>query len=279
MILIVPPLVKQTTDFIKNVPSTLSELEHQDSGLGKFVREYRLQAQIQGFANDWARNIGNLKGPVLTTANRVIANVVSIITVLVLTFMMLVEGPRWMDAFWAQMPAEHRARGKKLSKKMYKVVTSYVNGQVVVAATGSFFALIAIAIASTLYGVSVNAIALAGLVFLFELIPTIGAILAATVVTIFSLFESPSLAATILVYFIIYQQIENATLQPYIQSRGNVLTPMLVFIAAILGIGFGGVVGGFVAIPVAGCIKVYIDDWLEHRGSSVKTPTDEINIA
>jgi predicted PurR-regulated permease PerM len=74
-----------------------------------------------------------------------------------------------------------------------------------------------------------------------------------------------------LVYFIIYQQIENATIQPYIQSRGSELTPMLVFIAAILGIGLGGVLGGFVAIPIAGCAKVLIDDQLDqHRESEGK---------
>lgn len=278
-LLVVPPLVHQTTDFIKDVPSTLSRLENQDSGLGRFVRENRLQTQIQDFANDWARNIANVKGPVFTAANRVIANVISIITVLVLTFMMLVEGPRWLDAFWGLVPAHDRKRGKKLAHKMYKVVTSYVNGQVLVAATGSFFAMVTIVIASTLYGVSINAMALAGIVFLFSLIPTVGAILGAGVVTLFALFESPSLAATLLVYFIIYQQIENATIQPYIQSRGNELTPMLVFVAAILGIGVGGVLGGFVAIPIAGCIKVLIDDWLENRGAPVKTPTDEIKLA
>lgn len=279
IVLVVPPLVKQMTDFIKDVPSTLSELESQDSGIGNLVREYELQVQIQDFANDWARNISNIQGPVLTTANRIIANIVSIITVLVLTFMMLVEGPRWLAAFWAQVPSRRRERNKKLAKKMYKVVTSYVNGQVLVAATGSLFALVALAITSTLYDVSINIIALSGIVFMFGLIPTVGAILGALVVTLFALFESPSLAATLIVYFIIYQQVENATIQPYIQSRGNELTPMLVFIAAILGIGLGGVLGGFVAIPIAGCLKVLIDDWLDERGSLVKAPTDEIKLA
>jgi len=66
-------------------------------------------------------------------------------------------------------------------------------------------------------------------------------------------------------YFIVYQQIENATIQPYIQSKGNELTPMLVFIAAILGVGVGGILGAFVAIPVAGCLKILADDYVESR--------------
>jgi predicted PurR-regulated permease PerM len=84
------------------------------------------------------------------------------------------------------------------------------------------------------------------------------------------MFSSVPLAITMLVYFIVYQQIENVTIQPYFQSRKNDLSPMLVFIAALLGIGFGGLLGGFVAIPVAGCIKILLEDWLEDRKNGAK---------
>jgi len=265
ILLVVPPLVSQTTEFIRDVPSTLSDLSTQDSALGNFVRGNNLEQQIDDFANDWSHNLGTIQGPVINTANRVISNLISIVTVFVLTFMMLVEGPRWLKAFWGHVPKERREHDKMIAAKMYKVVTSYVNGQVLVAAIGSAFALVAIVIASTIFGVTINAMALTGIVFLFGLIPTIGAILGALVVTLFALFVSPGLAVTMLVYFIVYQQVENATIQPYIQSRGNELTPMLVFIAAILGIGLSGVLGGFVAIPIAGGAKVLIDDWLDQK--------------
>lgn len=74
-----------------------------------------------------------------------------------------------------------------------------------------------------------------------------------------------------LIYFVVYQQIENITIQPYVQSRNNDLTPMLVFIAALLGIGFGGLMGGFVAIPAAGCIKILLTDWLDDRRFNAST--------
>jgi predicted PurR-regulated permease PerM len=86
---------------------------------------------------------------------------------------------------------------------------------------------------------------------------------------LFSLFASVPLAITMLIYFIIYQQIENTTIQPFVQSRANELTPLIVFIAAILGIGFGGLLGGIVAIPIAGCAKVLFDDYIE-RGKLVR---------
>ena len=268
VVLIVPPLINQTTEFIREVPKTLSEIKTQDSSLGRFIRRYNLEEQVQNFASDWTRNLGDVQGPVLTTANRIFANVLSIVTVLVLTFMMLIEGPRWMQSIWKHVPLRRRAHDQEIAHKMYKVVTSYVNGQVLVAGIGAMFAMITLIIVSTILNVSVNAVALGGIIFLFALIPSIGTILGALIVTLFSLFSSPSLAVIMLVYFIVYQQIENATIQPMIQSRGNELTPMLVFIAAILGIGFGGVLGGFVAIPLAGCAKILFDDWIEDRDVS-----------
>lgn len=268
VVLIVPPLINQTTEFIREVPTTLSEVKTNDSSLGRFIRRYNLEQQVQNFASDWTRNLGDVQGPVLTTANRIFANVLSIVTVLVLTFMMLIEGPKWLREIWKHVPARRRAHDQEIARKMYKVVTSYVNGQVLVASIGAVFAMIALVITSTIIGVSINAVALAGIVFLFALIPTIGTILGALFVAMFCLFASPLLALVMIIYFIVYQQIENATIQPMIQSRGNELTPMLVFIAAILGIGLGGVLGGFVAIPLAGCAKILFDDWIEDKDFS-----------
>lgn len=268
LVLIVPSLVSQTTEFIRDVPSTLSGLEDRQDSIGNFVRKYELETQIQNFATDWTRNLGSVQGPVVNTANRIFANVISIVTVFVLTFMMLIEGPKWLQSIWKHVPLHRRAHDQEIARKMYKVVTSYVNGQVIVASIGASFAVVALLIASTIVGVTINAIALGGIVFLFALIPTIGTILGALLVALFSLFASPTLALIMIVYFVVYQQIENATIQPMIQSKGNDLTPMLVFIAAVLGIGLGGVLGGFLAIPLAGCAKVLFDDWIVDRDLS-----------
>lgn len=267
--LVVPPLVRQTSQFIQEVPETLRELEDNEGVIGDVIRRYELEEQVTQFANDWAKDFSSVSGQAFSLANRVVANLISIITVLVLTFMMLVEGPMWMAAFWRQYPAAKRANAKKVVREMYGVVTNYVNGQVVVAGIGAFFSIITLLIATRIFNVdTINALAFGGIVFLFSLIPMFGATLAAIIVVLFSLFASVPLAITMAVYFIVYQQIENVTIQPYIQSRGNDLTPMLVFMAALIGIAFGGILGAFIAIPVAGCAKILIDDYLEARQTS-----------
>ncbi len=268
IVLIVPPLVGQTTDYINELPLTITELSEGDSSIGSIIRKYELQEQVDNFANDWSRNLGSVQGPVINTANRIFLNVVSIITVFVLTFMMLVEGPKWTRTLWKYVPKNRRKHDQIIAAKMYKVITSYVNGQVLVALIGSIFALVTLVITSTLFNVSVNVLALTSIVFLFGLVPTVGAIISAVLVTLLVLFVSPAMAVVMLIYFIVYQQIENATVQPYIQAKVNELTPMLVFIAAVVGFSIGGILGGFLAIPILGCAKVLLDDQIEQRNQT-----------
>jgi len=269
---VIPPIVRQSTDFVKEVPSKITNIETQDSALGRIVRKYQFNQQLGNFADEWAKNIGNTDGPVLSTANRIIGLLVSFISILVLTFMMLVEGPMWVDRIINNLPTRRQQRTRSLLRRMYHMVTSFVNAQVLVAFIAACFSVIALTIFSKVFSVSINPLALAAIVGLFGIVPTIGNIIAAVIVCLACLFTSAPLALAMLIYFIVYQQIENATLQPYIQSRNNDLTPMLTFIAAIVGIGFGGILGGFIAIPAAGCIKILIDDYLDD-----KAYTDSVN--
>jgi predicted PurR-regulated permease PerM len=149
---------------------------------------------------------------------------------------------------------------------MYNVVTGYVNGQLVLAALASCVVMIALVIASTILNVSVNVVALTGLAFLTGLIPMIGQLIGGTIVVFACLLVSVPLAIVMAIFILLYQQVENISLQPYIQSRYNELSPLLVFVAALLGVGVGGLLGAFVAIPAFGCAKILLKDYLETRG-------------
>lgn len=269
--LIIPPLVTQTQAFVSDVPQIVTDFRQQDSSAARFVRKYKLDQQIQNISSEFTKRAGNFPGPVLSTASKIGSIMISIITVLVLTFMMLVEGPKWMDRMWELYPTEYdKHHAQYLAKRMYRIVTRYVNGQIFVAFIAAMFSLTIMLI----IGVP-SAVALAGIVFLFGLIPLVGNTIAAAIVVIVSLFASFKLAVIMLIYFLVYQQIENVTLQPYIQSKNNELTPLIVFIAAITGASFGGIFGAFIAIPLTGCIKLLIDDWLsKHRGT--ETPDEQL---
>lgn len=272
-ILVVPPLVSQTRDFIREVPETVANFQNQDSSLSRLVNKYDLNDRLSQAARDFSNQFGSAGGRILDVGKRIGGTVISIIVVIVMTFMMLVEGPRWLELFWANAPAKRREHNKRLAHKMYKMVTGFVLAQVILAVLAGTSALIVLLIASTLMDVSINAAALAGIVALLALIPMIGNIISTIVVVLICALASINLALVMLVWFIVYQQIENATLQPYIQSRKNELTPLLVFTAALVGVGFGGILGAFVAIPIAGCVKILLEDHFERRRGKA-APTD-----
>lgn len=265
---VVPPLVRQTVDFVTDAPETIHSLETEDSPIGRFIRRYDLGEQLDGFTADLQERTKDLRKPVVATASKVGSALVSIITVLVLTFMMLVEGPSWSARYWRMQSKHRRDHHKMLADKMYRVVTGYVNGQLLLALIAASFAFTVMLITSTLLDVSVNAVALAGILVFTGLIPMIGNTIGGVIVTLACLFVSAPLAIIMAVFFVLYQQIENVSLQPYVQSKYNELTPLLVFVAALLGIGFGGLLGGLIAIPTAGCAKILFLDYLERRSNN-----------
>jgi predicted PurR-regulated permease PerM len=179
--------------------------------------------------------------------------------------MMLVEGPRWFALLLGTLPAAKRPRYKRMATKMYETVSGFVLGQIILAAVAASFCLIALIIATNLLGVSINVVALAGIVALFGLIPMLGNPISSIIVILVCLLNSPTLAIVMLIYFLIYYQIENLTLQPYVQSRQNELTPLLVFISALIGISLGGIIGALFAIPFAGCAKILLEDHFQER--------------
>lgn len=265
MAAVVPPLVRQTTSFISNLPNTIESVRSTDSGVGRLVQKYGLQDSVDTIAEDMRSRIKTLPQPVLSTASRVGSGVISLIAVLVMTFMMLVEGPRWLKRLLELQSPKNRAHRKALALQMYRIITNYVNGQLLIAAIAATFAFIAMAIASNIFDVYINPLGLAGIIALTGLIPMIGNTLGAGIVVLVSALSSFPLAITMGIFFLVYQQIENVTIQPYIQSKKNELSPLLVFIAALCGIGLGGLLGGFIAIPLAACMRIFLLDYLEQR--------------
>ncbi len=272
LLLVVPSLVSQTSDFINDLPDTVDSFLAKDTAISRGVERFHLDDQINKIGSDLSNRNGNLGGTVFSTAGRVGGTIVSVITVLVLTFMMLVEGPIWLKRLMDLQPYDKRAKRRNVLQRLYKVVTGYVNGQVLIATIAACFAFVGLLIGNAIFDASVNAVAMAGIIFIFGLIPMFGNILGASIVVIFSLFSSGSLAIAMALFFIVYQQIENASLQPYIQSRSNQLTPLTVFIAALLGVGVGGILGALAAIPIAGCLRILLEEYMDKRLPIKETP-------
>jgi predicted PurR-regulated permease PerM len=257
---IVPPLVRQTTNFINAAPSLVQQTQDQNSAAGRFVSRYHLESQVNKLSKQLSQRLGNIGGTAVSGVVKVGSSIFSVLTILVLTFMMLIEGPRWLRFFRDLIPDEHHERADRLGADMYKVVKGYVNGQVVLALIASSLLLPALIILHVSYPM-----ALVVVVFICGLIPLIGHTIGAVIVTTVALFHSPWSAIVILAYYILYQQIENYIIQPRIQANSTNMSPLLVFSAVIIGVNFGGLFGGLVAIPVMGCVRIALLDYLRTK--------------
>ncbi len=265
--LIVPPAVRQVTTFVRAVPEFIEDLQDQDSAAGRFIRENNLENATNELSENISEVIKNSGNTAVSTVSTVGSGVVSAITVLVLTFMMLVEGPRWLNYGKKLLPDDHRNRTVAILAEMYQVIRGYVNGQVTLAFIAAVFILPVMLILHVPY-----AGALAVIVFLCGLVPMIGHYVGATVVTLVALTVSPLNALLLLAYYVLYQQIENYVVQPRVQANATNMSPLLVFASVIIGVNLAGILGGIVAIPVAGCIRVLLIDYLQHKG---KIPASE----
>jgi len=257
---IVPPLIRQTNNFAHIAPSLVKDFRSQDSEVGHLIRRYNLEQQVDKISDQLSDRLKNVGGAAFSTLQKVGSSVFSLLSILVLTFMMLVEGPRWLEFFRSITPHRHRERSDRLMLEMYKVIKGYVNGQVTLAA----LAAILITPALLIFGVSYP-IALMVIIFICGLIPMVGHTIGAIIITLVALFHSTTAAIAILAYYILYQQIENIFIQPRIQANSTNMSPLLVFMSVVIGVSFGGLFAGLVAIPVAGCLRIVVLEYLRQR--------------
>lgn len=267
---IIPPLVRQTTSFIDAAPSLIENLRSDDNTLGRLVRRHHLEPQVKELSDQLASKAGNVTGTAFSTISRIGSSIFATLTVLVLAFMMLVEGKRWFSYVEQFIPPAKVPRFERTTRHMYQVVRGYVNGQVMLAALAACVIVVPLFILDISYP-----IALMVIVFICGLIPLVGHSIGAIIVTLVALFTSLPSAITILAFYILYQQIENYALQPRIQASATNMSPLLVFMSVVIGVSFGGLLGGLLAIPIAGCARVLLIDLLEPYKTSSSTRKEE----
>jgi predicted PurR-regulated permease PerM len=148
-------------------------------------------------------------------------------------------------------------------------ITGYISGNL----------LISVICGALTYGaLKIAGVPFAGLISLFvaiaDLIPLVGATLGAVVAVVPAFLHSVPAGIGILVFFVVYQQLENHLLQPLILSRTVNLNPLTVLVAILVAVELAGILGALLAIPIAGMIQVIARDiWDHRRGRPKAEPT------
>lgn len=267
----IPPIVRQTSNFIASLPAYIEDVSSEKGVVSDVIKKYNLQGTVNQFVDGAQRQAGNIVqgvgGSVVIGVTTFLSGFVTLITVLVLTFLALIEGPRWLERLWSVYTDERKLQHHKyLLGRMYTVVTRYVSGQMFIAALSGASALLMLFAMTSFFSVPLAAVLpLAFMVFLTDLVPMIGAIVGASIVIFVLLFNDFGAAVTYAIFFFIYLQVESNLIQPTIQARTIELSALTILVAALIGINLLGPIGGFLAIPAAGCLRVLILDYLEHR--------------
>lgn len=271
VVLVIPPLIQQTAKFAQQVPAVVDGATQSWQGLSEFVDDYNLQPQldaafnsIRDSAGQWAGNVGQ---GVVNGIGSFFAFLAGLILVLVLTFLMLIEGPAWLDRIWRfYKDKEKMKKHRRVANRIYNVVSGYVTGQLTVSAIGAGFAGLVVFILSFIFPVEAGlAMPTVAITFLFSLIPMFGATIGGAIITLVLALNSLPAAIIYVVFFIIYQQVENNFISPHIQAKRIDLSALMVLAAVTIGLYMFGILGGIIAIPIAGSIRVLIEEFLQHR--------------
>ena len=261
-LLVVPPVVTQGSDLLQKAPDWIDQVLNSDF-VRRLDREYDVVDRIQSEATKRLSDgnfISSVFGGVLGVGAAVVGGVFQTFTVLVLTLFLLASFPHVKQAAYAMVPASRRPRVMSLSEEIMRRTGSYAIGQVAVATINAVCSWIMMVVVGIPY-----AAVLAVAVGVLGLIPMVGATIGAAVVCAVALFDEPRKAVIALVYYVVYQQLENYVVAPRIMQRTVSVPGAVTVVAALAGGTLLGVLGALLAIPVAAGLLLLYEEVLLPR--------------
>ncbi len=263
--LFIPVLVQQVNDLVDAAPGYVEDLTRGRGPLGFLETKYHVVDRVQeAVSGNGSGRIAGGATAALDVTRSVITFVVGVVTIVFMTFFMLLEGTTWRDRAIALMPRDAQSRARHVTEEISRTIGGYVTGNLLISVIAGLTTTVVLLAVGVPF-----ALALGLLVAILDLIPLAGATLAAIIVTLVALTHSLTAALVVLAFFVVYQQLENHLLQPVVYGRTVQLSPLAILISVLVGAEVAGVIGALGAIPVAGTIQILIVDWLEHRPRAV----------
>ena len=245
---IVPVITDQIAAITENAPGWFDQLQSNQQ-----VQQLDEKYDIISKAKDYVANgdfASGVFGGVLGVGLAVLSALANTFIIVVLTLYFLSSLNTTKEAMYRLAPASRRDRVAKLGDQVIRSVGGYVSGAFIVAMCAGITSLIFLFIV----GLGQYAVALAFVVALLDVIPMIGATIGAVVVTAIGFATDPTIGIACVIFYVIYQQVENYVLYPRVMSRAVDIPGSVTVIAALIGAGLLGVVGALLAIPTAAAI-------------------------
>jgi predicted PurR-regulated permease PerM len=256
-LVLVPPILDGVETVARDVPVWVEDIRDSEA-LRRYDERYHITDHIKSQSNKLPGFLDDAAGELEVVTVGAFKRLFELITVLVMAFFLLLDGPRWVDAMFRRLPLEHERRARGVADEMGRVVGGYLVGSVGIAALAGLFAFAMMKILGLPF-----AVPLAVLMAVTALIPLIGSAIGAAPIALVAGLESfPGALIVWVVAFILYQQLESHVLGPYVYKRTLKLHPLLAIVAVLAGASLLGILGALLAIPIAAMIQILIREYV-----------------
>jgi predicted PurR-regulated permease PerM len=259
---LVPVITDQVTALVDNAPAWLDSLQ-SNRQVQKLDDEYQVIDKAKDFisSGDWA---SGLFGGVVGIGVAVLGFLANAFVVTVLTLYFLASLEHTKESLYDLAPASRRQRVTELGDRIFASIGGYVAGAFVVSVAAGLSSLVFLLIV----GLAEYAVALAAVVALLDFIPMIGATIGAVLVTAIGFATDVKIGIACLIFYVIYQQVENYLIYPRVMQRSVDVPGQVIVIAALVGAALLGVVGALLAIPTAAAVLLLVKElWLPRQAA------------
>lgn len=249
---VIPPLIDQAEQLWRNLPKWFAQAQDYLMRIGVLRDPITLSEAMEQAPADEA---GNLAGTIFGYVRNVVGGLFGLITILLLTFYMLVESRALFSFFVRLFPVRERPRVAAISNTVAEKVSAWLGGQLLLSL------IIGVTSAVALWAMGVPYFYVLALISAIgEMIPMVGPILSAIPAILVAATVSPGLALGVAIFFIAQQQVENSILVPKIMGRQVGLNAVTVILALGIGSQLLGVVGAILSVPTAAIVQVLFDE-------------------
>ena len=261
----VRPVYDAGQDFARDIPGFVDRAQHGQGRVGELIQRFHIDEKVKENAPKLQQALSNAGGPAVHAAQRVASGLLALLTILVLSFLMLLEAPSIISSFLSLLTPEHAVQVRRIGQDAARAVTGYMAGNLVISVIAGLVTWIFLTI------VGVPFAGVLGLWVAFaDLLPLVGATLGAIPTIFIAFLTSTGAGIAVVVMYIVYQQVENHVLQPVVMSRTVNLNPLGVLLSVLVGVELAGFVGALLAIPAAGVIQVVVRDLWDDRQQRLK---------
>jgi len=251
-------LPKLVADF-SALGGSLSSIQEQivsGNGVVGFLNQFGFSDSLQSFGNQ----IVNFAGNVFQRTASLLSGIFSLISVLVISFYLVIEQDALKDFVKTLTPPDYHARINTMVQRVQRKLGRWLIGQI--ALMVSIFVLTFVGL--SILGVE-NALALSIFAGLLEIVPYIGPIISAIPAIIVGLFVSPLLALFVIILYTLIQQFENYVLVPRILGKSIGANPLVILIALLIGFRLAGILGMLISAPIVAIITVVLEGYQEKK--------------